>query len=69
MSNLLTGARGGRFWMGGKRIVASYNDPSQILEIRVRSGLKEPRLPDSAHIEVDDPTDVADVIRELISQK
>jgi hypothetical protein len=55
--------------MGGKRIVASYNDPSQILEIRVRSGLKEPRLPDSAHIEVDDPTDVADVIRELISQK
>jgi hypothetical protein len=39
------------------------------LEIRVRSGLKEPRLLDSTHIEVDDPTDVADVIRELISQK
>jgi hypothetical protein len=27
MSNLLTGARRRRFWMGGMRIVASYNDP------------------------------------------
>jgi hypothetical protein len=61
-SNPISGARGGRFWVNGRRIIASYGSPSQVLTIDLKPGAREAKLPDSIQIEVDNPQRAADEI-------
>ena len=49
-SNPISGARGGRFWVNGRRIIASYGNPSQVLTIDLKPGAREAKLPDSVQL-------------------
>jgi hypothetical protein len=62
-SNPISGARGGRFWVGGRRIIASYGDPARVLTIDLKPGAREAKLPDSVQVAVDDPQRIADEIQ------
>jgi hypothetical protein len=67
-SNPISGARGGRFWVNGRRIIASYGDPSRVLTIDLKPGAREAKLPDSVQIAVDDPQRIADELRQHLRQ-
>jgi hypothetical protein len=67
-SNPISGARGGRFWVNGRRIIASYSDPSQVLTIDLKRAAREAKLPDSVQIGVHDPQRLADEIQRHLNQ-
>lgn len=66
-SNPLSGARGGRFWVGGRRIIASYGDPSRVLTIDLKPSAREAKLPDSVQLGIEAPEAVAEEIRQHLA--
>ncbi len=67
-SNPINGARGGRFWTGGKKIAASYGDPSLVLTIDLNDAPERPGGFDSVRIQTDRPDEIARQIRALLHE-
>lgn len=67
-SNPFNGARGGRFWTSGKKIAASYGDPSRVLTINLDDHPERPGGFDSVRIQTDQPEEIARQIRALLHE-